>query len=444
MGVFVIGMHRSGTSAVAASLQALGLDVGAPERLLAADAGNPAGYFELQDIGKLNDEILEWRGGRWDCPPQPVEGWELDPDVHQYYRRAAGIVSARLTRNRWVIKDPRITLLLPLWRRAVLDRCAAVVIVRSPMEVAWSLALRNGLPILTGLSLWSEYNRAALAGLGGLPVHVCTYDDLVTDPGTTLAAIASSLETWNELPAGADVDAAAARVRPELRRNTWPRDTPDALEIPSEIERLAKFLTDQVGAHDLFEPGHPPAAPWERALLDERRLGVSRLRTSMLDTTAAVRERDQIASERDQVTGERDALRTDRDDLRRERDDLVRLRDETARVRDEIARERDSLAARVERAEEELDVARRDAAEVVQLRADAGTARAENAQLSGALEEARARVVALQTDLDGVRARYDESERALRQAVQRWERLEQRVPVRIARYVQRRVRARRG
>ena len=402
-------MHRSGTSAVAAALEALGLDVGAPDRLMVADAGNPAGYYELQEIGDLNDEILEWRGGRWDTPPEAPDRWELTPEVAPYYRRAAAIVSARLAKNRWLIKDPRITLLLPLWRRAVLDRCAAVLIVRSPMEVAWSLALRNGMPIVSGLALWAEYNRAALRGLSGLPVYVCQYDELVTDPPGTLGAIASSLESWHELPEGADVETAAARVRPELRRNTWPRDTPDALDIPIEIERFAKSLKDLEGPHESFEPGHFPAAPWERALLGERRIGLARLRASTLETNAAQVQRDEVT---------------------RERDDFARARDETARLRDETARERDELGARLESIQRDLVSAQLEAAE---LRAQVSSAQGQSGQLAHELERVRARLTDVESDLDDVQSRRREAERLLRQSEQRWARLERRFPVRVAR-----------
>jgi hypothetical protein len=276
-------MHRSGTSAVAAALEALGLDVGDPERLMAADAGNPAGYYEQQEIGDLNDEILSRLGGAWDCPPKRDEGWELEPAMAPYYRRAASVISTRLDKQRWLVKDPRITLLLPLWRRAVLDRGAAVLVVRDPMEVAWSLALRNAMPILTGLALWAEYNRAALVGLSGLPVYVCNYDELVADPVASMTSIRATLETWNEVPAAAD----AARVRPELRRNTWPRDNADALEVPVEIERLVKFMADLGGAHAVLEPGHPPASPWEQALLTERRSAATRYRIAATEADAA-------------------------------------------------------------------------------------------------------------------------------------------------------------
>jgi hypothetical protein len=292
VGVFVVGMHRSGTSAVAAALEALGLDVGDPERLMVADAGNPAGYYEQQEISDLNDEMLSVLGGTWDCPPKLNDGWELEPAMAPYYRRAASVISTRLDKKRWLVKDPRITLLLPLWRRAVLDRGAAVLVVRDPMEVAWSLALRNAMPILTGLALWAEYNRAALIGLSGLPVYVCNYDELVVDPVASMTSLRASLETWNEIPADADaaaaVAAAAARVRPELRRNTWPRDNADALEVPVEIERLVKFMADLDGGHAVWEPGPPPASPWEHALLTERRSAATRYRIATTERDAAL------------------------------------------------------------------------------------------------------------------------------------------------------------
>ena len=273
-------MHRSGTSAIAAALEALGLGAGEPALMMRADAANPAGYYELQEIGDLNDEILARLGGGWGCPPQPADGWELEPAMTAYVHRAATIVRTRLAKDRWLVKDPRISLLLPLWRRAVLDRCAAILVVRDPREVAWSLALRDGLPFLSALALWSEYYGSALSGLGGLPVYVCSYDALVTDPTDTLRALAASLTSWPELPADVDLDAAAARLRPELRRNTWPRDTADAPEIPTEVEGLRKVLIELEGSHDVFQPGCPPASPWEQALLAERRAGAERLRLS--------------------------------------------------------------------------------------------------------------------------------------------------------------------
>jgi hypothetical protein len=399
VGVFVVGMHRSGTSAVAAALEALGLDAGAPEYMMAADAGNPAGYFELQEIGDLNDEILASVGGGWDCPPQLVDGWELEPTMTPEFRRAATIVGTRLAKNSWLIKDPRITLLLPLWRRAVLDRCVAVLIVRDPMEVAWSLALRNGMPILTGLALWSEYNRRALAGLSGLPVHVCSYDELVADPLSTMTAIGESLASWSELPADADIEAAAARIRPELRRNTWPRDNADMIEVPGETERLVKFMNELTGPHRVFEPGTPPTAAWEQALLEERRTGVVRLRISEAETDAAIQARDQMIYERDGAT-----------------------------------RERDSLGHQLHARNLEFDV------ETESVR----TERARADQIGHDLAAVRVRIGEVHADLDDVQARRRAAEKALRESERKVKTLENSRPIRIARLFKRLGRLRSG
>jgi hypothetical protein len=80
VGVFVVGMHRSGTSAVAAALEALGLDVGAAEHQMAADAANPAGYYEPKETGDLNGEILALFSGACDAYPSQPRGGAAQSD----------------------------------------------------------------------------------------------------------------------------------------------------------------------------------------------------------------------------------------------------------------------------------------------------------------------------------------------------------------------------
>ena len=140
-------------------------------------------------------------------------------------------------------------------------------------------------------------------------------------PTTTLRAVARSLASWSELSADVDIDAAAARVRPELRRNTWPRDNPDAPEIPSEIEEFTKFLTNLEGAHDVFEPGCPPASPWEQALLVERRTGAEGL---------ALVERDEIIQ---RLGTDLEAVRARLREVHADLDDVQARRREADRAR---------------------------------------------------------------------------------------------------------------
>lgn len=326
-------MHRSGTSAVAAALRTLGFDAGPDGGLMAADLANPHGYFEVREIADLDDEILAILGGRWDAPPILPAGWENDPALTPWVRRAMTTRASRLPGDRWLLKDPRVSLLLPLWRRAVLDRCAAVLVVRDPMEVAWSVALRNGLPTMTGLALWSAYNRAAVAGLDGLPVFVCVYDRLVADPTGTLGELATALGDWGEVEPG-DVARAAQDIRPELRRRTWRRDAPDAWELPVEVERLAAVLDGLAGRHDVFVPPTLPEGSWEQALLSERRFGIEETRRARDGERDALEARDALGAELAAREAERDRAVAER------QAEVERLRVALEATRSELAAER--------------------------------------------------------------------------------------------------------
>jgi hypothetical protein len=63
--VVVLGMHRSGTSAIARGVKALGVDLGT--RLMAPAAGNnDRGFWEDVDISRLNGRVLAALGCDWD------------------------------------------------------------------------------------------------------------------------------------------------------------------------------------------------------------------------------------------------------------------------------------------------------------------------------------------------------------------------------------------
>jgi hypothetical protein len=273
MGVLVIGMHRSGTSALAGALEAMGFEAGPSDDLMEGDEGNPRGYFELRSIAALNDEILAHYRGRWDSPPVLVPGWEGDDATAAFVERARGVLAQVYGSDSWVLKDPRIALLLPLWRQVTDSATCAIVIVREPLEVAASLTRRNDLPTSTGLALWAAYNRALLRDLDGMAVHVCSYTDLVNEPAAVLSDIRESLRAWNVLGDDVELASATATIVPDLRRNNASDHADGAPKVPDEIADLAKQLLDLRGRHDHFAPNASlEPSWWERAVLDERRV----------------------------------------------------------------------------------------------------------------------------------------------------------------------------
>jgi O-antigen biosynthesis protein len=210
--VCVTGMHRSGTSFIAGSLRFLGVSLGDPGRMLRPGPDNPKGYFEVQSIMRLDDELLAHLGGAWDQPPVLDPGWERAPGLDPFRARAAEILletfgppAAWPAVIAW--KDPRVSLLLPFWR-TVTPVATTIVVVRDPDEVAASLAVR-GYPVgaAQAAGLWLRYFFAARADDPGCLIvrHSDIFDDL---PGT-VARLARHL----------DLPAPDARVEAEVREH---------------------------------------------------------------------------------------------------------------------------------------------------------------------------------------------------------------------------------
>ncbi len=62
--IVVLGMHRSGTSALCGALDVLGVNFG--QRLAPATKDNEKGHWEHPEIVALHDELLRSLGSRWE------------------------------------------------------------------------------------------------------------------------------------------------------------------------------------------------------------------------------------------------------------------------------------------------------------------------------------------------------------------------------------------
>jgi hypothetical protein len=187
--LLVLGMHRSGTSLLAGALHRMGAYLGDGHVLLPPQSSNPRGYAERRDVMELNDCLLRSAvrpavtrvdGTDW----WRVSGLHTDrvaAEVKAVCREWARAIVAELDAHEpWVLKDPRLSLLLPLWL-PVLNEPVAVIVYRNPLAVAASLARRDGLPTAVGLALWEVYNASALAVTAGMRRHIVCIDDWIAD-----------------------------------------------------------------------------------------------------------------------------------------------------------------------------------------------------------------------------------------------------------------------
>jgi hypothetical protein len=94
MPLVVLGMHRSGTSAITRTVNLLGVPLGASDDLMPANEGNPTGYWESRALVDLNDEILACFGGSWSAPPILEAGWEWDPRLDPIRCRARSVFAS--------------------------------------------------------------------------------------------------------------------------------------------------------------------------------------------------------------------------------------------------------------------------------------------------------------------------------------------------------------
>ncbi|MEM9305210.1 MAG: glycosyltransferase, partial [Pseudomonadota bacterium] len=181
MQLFVISMHRSGSSVASRLLNMLGAYFGAEGSSTAANEENPKGFWERRDIRALNDRLLFSVGCDWNR----VATFDFDTipaETLAEARREAQRIILDLDAHRpWVLKEPRFCLTLPLYR-PFLEMPVAIVVHRDPIEVAMSLRHRNGLSLLEGVGLWEAYARSAWAATEGMPRIVIRHAEVMSDP----------------------------------------------------------------------------------------------------------------------------------------------------------------------------------------------------------------------------------------------------------------------
>lgn len=177
----VLGMHRSGTSAVAGSLAKLGASP--PTRLMPAKADNPLGFWESEKIVEFNDEILCAAGSSWlDWGPLNANVFSGRFGGH-FVSAAKWLLSVEFGEAETIVlKDPRICRFYPFWRSSLQRygfKPIVIIPVRSPERVANSLQKRNGTSLALGMRLWLRHVLDAEHSSRGDPRTVVTLDDLI-------------------------------------------------------------------------------------------------------------------------------------------------------------------------------------------------------------------------------------------------------------------------
>ena len=158
--LFIISMHRSGSSLLTKGLEAC--DVGLGDCLMKPQNDNPKGFFEDQEIVDFNDRMLCISDYHWSLPTRLRD--EIDKVSYLRLKEEARILLLekikKVSNSYFGIKDPRLCRLLNFWSEVCQEnniKYKIVFLVRNPNEISLSLNKREGIPKDGGYALWLDY-----------------------------------------------------------------------------------------------------------------------------------------------------------------------------------------------------------------------------------------------------------------------------------------------
>lgn len=241
----VLGTHRSGTSALTRTINILGATL--PKKLLTAGSDNKLGFWEPEELITLNDEVLSALGQTWfDWTKFDLMPELFDRVTEPFLEKIENcIVDNYDDADMFVLKDPRICRLVPLYQKA-LENVGAdaryILSVRKPLEVALSLKKRNNFPITQGLILWLRNVLESERATREYKRSIVYYDDLLSDWETVATQIADSLKiVWK-------TDFASARESTStFLSDKHKHHHADTVQTQPELEPLLSWCDDVFG-----------------------------------------------------------------------------------------------------------------------------------------------------------------------------------------------------
>ena len=448
VGILVLGMHRSGTSAITRVLNLLGADLG--NRLVPGVEGvNDGGFWEHVDAVALDDKLLGWHGRSWHSV-QPVDTSAIGKDLLRQACRDIGTLIRRdfAASPLWAIKDPRMSLLAPVWTRALAESgvsARVVVAFRHPDEVAASLHRRDAITRAHAHLLWGTYFVSAVRSSAGVPRAICDYAGLMADWRGTAERLGNALGIQWPVAMPAAAGAIDVFLRPEQRRHHAVDSAPSDID-PLHASVLAMHAAAlQIAKGDAgwdaldpvierFERVSRHAAPHVQELLDHVWVHADRASAAEF-RLARVRSAD---GELDQVSALREVLNEKDARLQAAGDALHRTDSAVAQLRahvDGVEAERNSLREESEGLRRRLEVVETVIPQLQQVISEKEARLVASGEgqrrLDSALQEVQSHAAALETARAGLQRQFDvaealrvEKDAALALALSRQERLE--------------------
>ena len=252
--LLILGMHRSGTSALSGALYVSGVEFG--RSIAKPSFDNPKGFFENEKIVAFNERLLKILNTRWDRLSMLPEQWWLSSAVTSLLPDAKEIIRREfLNVLHFAIKDPRLCLTFPFWKQVLIEleiEPSCVIILRNPSEIAASLEQRNYFSknksylLTTTHLLLSEYYSRTLSRT------IITYDQLLDKPFDTIQHIIDHLTIPN-----VRVDVSTLNeylnqgLRNHLSKNNIEKTQKERKLLPAYMQEIYPLLMKAMGTEKM-------------------------------------------------------------------------------------------------------------------------------------------------------------------------------------------------
>lgn len=187
--LIVLGMHRSGTSAISGLLEQLGVFMG--KKLFGPQRGvNEKGFFENAKVVALNEKLFDRLLQSWDDPyALNFKTYEISTLTDVQAEANQLLESEYLSHPLWGMKDPRTSLHIKFWQQVFkshqVEPCY-ILMLRNPLEVAQSIHKRDQIETEHTLRLWLNYTLSSYLSCHDENLTIVKFDTLISNPKQVL------------------------------------------------------------------------------------------------------------------------------------------------------------------------------------------------------------------------------------------------------------------
>ncbi len=240
--LFVLGMHRSGTSAVTHAIHQMGATLGGA--MVPSGFDNPKGFWENAQFVAYNNQIFNAFDLHWDATVPLPENWLSDKKIQDLKAEASSWLKRSFDDTALgVLKDPRACRTFSFWLEAARDagfEVCALHILRPAAQIAQSFHVRDHSALEKGLFLFAFHELEAEKATRNIPRQVLHFEDLFSAPESCVEKLYALPIPWPHSKEEA-VKKFTSVIEPGLRHQS-------SASLPTHVDKELRALIEQIEA----------------------------------------------------------------------------------------------------------------------------------------------------------------------------------------------------